>query len=66
MPLGDLQSLERSILTGLSAGVGQQMCFVEICCSGKSALREACGEDAICCNGVSANVQDRRVVGEIQ
>lgn len=42
MPLGDLQSLERSILTGLSAGVGQQMCFVEICCSEKSALREAC------------------------
>ena len=61
VPLG-----ERSILTSLTAGNGQPMYFVEICCSEKSALREACRVARMPYAGVSANVQDRRLLEEIQ
>lgn len=61
VPLG-----ERSILTSSTAGNGQPMYFVEICCSEKSALREACRVARMPYAGVSANVQDRRLLEEIQ
>ena len=52
--------------TGLSVGVGQQMAFVEVCCSEKSALREACRVARMPYAGVFANVQDERILEEMQ
>ena len=66
LPSGDLQSLQQSICTGLSAGSGQQMCFIEICCAERSGLREACRVAKMPYAGVIANVQDRRVLEDIQ
>ena len=66
VPFGDLQSLQQSMSTGLSVGVGQQMAFVEVCCSEKSALREACRVARMPYAGVFANVQDERILEEMQ
>ena len=42
VPVGDLNSLRDILLTGVSASVGQEMAFMEVCCSENSALRQAC------------------------
>ncbi|MCV6575719.1 MAG: Ty1/Copia family ribonuclease HI, partial [Cohaesibacter sp.] len=39
VPINDLNSLRDTLLTGVSAGPGQEMAFIEVCCSPNSALR---------------------------
>ena len=66
VPIGDLNSLREILLTGVSASVGQEMAFIEVCCSENSALRQACKVARMPYLGITKNMQERRVLDEVK
>ena len=66
IPVGDLNSLRDILLTGVSASVGQEMAFIEVCCSENSALRQACKVARMPYVGITKNMQERRVLDEVK
>ena len=66
VPVGDLNSLREILLTGVSASVGQEMAFIEVCCSENSSLRQACKVARMPYLGITKNMQERRVLDEVK
>ena len=66
VPVGDLNSLREIVLTGVSASVGQEMAFIEVCCSENSSLRQACKVARMPYLGITKNMQERRVLDEVK
>ena len=52
-------------MTGVSAGPGQEMAFIEVCCSPNSALRQACKVARMPYVGITKNAQEGRVLSEV-
>ena len=48
------------------ASVGQEMAFVEVCCSENSSLRQACKVARMPYLGITKNMQERRVLDEVK